>query len=222
MAHGSSHLPYLNGNQFQCPHCNVVAQQEWSDVLLTTGRVQHQPSSAFINSKLSPSQPLRLSCCYVCRKLTVWRESEIVWPSLNQIAPPSPDMPDDVRSVYDEARSVYNLSPKSAAALLRLGIQHLCIDLGQPGENLNDDIGALVDKGLPTKVQQALDVVRVVGNNAVHPGQIVIDDNPQIVEALFKLITLIVETMITQPREVQSLYDTLPSGAKQQIQKRDA
>ena len=136
--------------------------------------------------------------------------------------PPSDDMPDDVKAHFNEARSVYNLSPKAAAALLRLAIQHLSVDLGGSGKDLNADIAKLVQNGLPLKIQQALDVVRVIGNNAVHPGLISIDDNPDIVTKLFKLVNIIVDDMITQPEQVKKLFGDLPDTSKEQIAKRDA
>jgi hypothetical protein len=110
-------------------------------------------------------------------------------------------MPDDVKAHFNEARSVYNLSPKAAAALLRLAIQHLSVDLGGSGKDLNADIAKLVQNGLPLKIQQALDVVRVIGNNAVHPGLISIDDKPE---------------------QVKKLFGDLPDTSKEQIAKRDA
>jgi hypothetical protein len=131
-------------------------------------------------------------------------------------------MPDDVKAHFNEARSVYNLSPKAAAALLRLAIQHLSVDLGGSGKDLNADIAKLVQNGLPLKIQQALDVVRVIGNNAVHPGLISIDDNPDIVTKLFKLVNIIVDDMITQPEQVKKLFGDLPDTSKEQIAKRDA
>ncbi|WP_415663473.1 DUF4145 domain-containing protein [Vibrio taketomensis] len=45
---------------------------------------------------------------------------------------------------------------------------------------MNNDIKELVSEGLSPKIQQALDSLRVVGNNAVHPGQINIDDNAEV------------------------------------------
>jgi hypothetical protein len=96
------------------------------------------------------------------------------------------------------------------------------VNLGGAGKNINEDIAKLVQDGLPTKIQQALDVVRVIGNNAVHPGLITIDDNPEVVLALFKLVNLIVEDMITQPAQVRTMFDALPNTIKEQIEKRDA
>ena len=113
-----------------------------------------------------------------------------------------------------------NKSPKGAAALLRLSIQVLCRELGESGKNINSDIKELVKKGLPVIVQQSLDIVRVTGNDAVHPGQIDTDDI-NVVNKLFELINVIIEYMIALPKKVSGLYDTLPEEKKEGIKKRD-
>jgi hypothetical protein len=112
-------------------------------------------------------------------------------------------------------------SPRGAAALLRVAIQKLCKELGETGENTNADIAALVRKGLDPRIQKALDVLRVVGNNSVHPGQIDMRDDRSTAEALFGLVNLIVEKMITEPKHVDELYQMLPEDARQQIERRD-
>jgi Domain of unknown function (DUF4145) len=134
--------------------------------------------------------------------------------------PPNVDTPANVLKTYDEAASIASKSPRAAAGLLRLAVQMLCKELGEPGENLNNDIGSLVKIGLPPRVQQSLDIVRVTGNNAVHPGQIDVDDE-QVVASLFTLLNIIVEYMVSMPKQIDSLYNELPPSALEQIQKRD-
>ena len=106
--------------------------------------------------------------------------------------------------------------------MLRLSIQKLCKFLGGKGKNIDDDIAALVKKGLDPRVQQALDVVRVVGNNAVHPGQLDLRDDHATAEKLFGLVNVIAEIMITQPKHIAELYGGLPPGALEAIARRDA
>ncbi|WP_081601322.1 DUF4145 domain-containing protein [Thioalkalivibrio sp. HL-Eb18] len=129
-------------------------------------------------------------------------------------------MPDPVRESYNEAARISATSPRGAAALLRLAVQLLCIELGEPGKNINTDIGSLVKRGLPPNVQEALDIVRVTGNNAVYPGQIDVD-SMDTVGSLFSLLNVIVEYMITFPRHISETYRKLPEASRDSIEKRD-
>jgi hypothetical protein len=130
-------------------------------------------------------------------------------------------MPVDIRHDYEEARNVVQQSPRAAAALLRLCVQKLCKHLGEPGKNINDDIGSLVKKGLPVEIQQALDIVRVIGNNAVHPGEITPDDVAGVSSSLFELVNYIVEDRIARPKKLASMFTTLPGPALAGIAARD-
>jgi hypothetical protein len=152
----------------------------------------------------------------------LWVEESLVFPDVSTAPLPNPDLDSGIKSDYLEARSILNKSPRGAAALLRLCVQKLCQQLGEPGENLNDDIGHLVKKGLPARAQLALDVVRVIGNNAVHPGQISLKDDRDVALALFGLVNSIADLMITQPTQLERLYARLPEGARQAIERRDS
>lgn len=163
-----------------------------------------------------------LSKCFNCSDVSLWIHDKLIYPVAREAIPANIDMPEDVRRDYDEASSILNLSPRGAAALLRLCIQKLCKELGQPGKNINDDIKGLVMGGLDLRVQQALDTVRVIGNYAVHPGQIDLKDDRPTAEALFKLVNLIVEKTISEPKHVKEMYDSLPAGNLLSIEQRDA
>ena len=162
-----------------------------------------------------------LSRCYNCEEISIWIFDKLVYPQRGEAPPINPDLPDDIRRDYEEASSILDLSPRGAAALIRLATQKLCKELGQPGENINDDIGALVANGLDVRIQKALDAVRVIGNNAVHPGQIDLRDDRTTAETLFRLLNLIAEKMISEPKHIDELYATLPEEKLKAIEKRD-
>jgi hypothetical protein len=79
-----------------------------------------------------------------------------------------------------------------------------------------------VNQGLPVRVQQSLDIVRVVGNNQVHPGVLDVRDDPSIAMMLFELVNIIVEDRIARPKQIDALYAKLPENARKQIEDRDA
>ncbi|MGD5339922.1 DUF4145 domain-containing protein, partial [Xanthomonas citri pv. citri] len=128
--------------------------------------------------------------CFGCKGLSLWIKDALVWPSVVVEIKPHGDMPADVREDFMEAASIAERSPRGAAALARLAIQKLMKDLGEKGKNINDDIRALVQKGLEPEIQQALDIVRVIGNNAVHPGQVDLKDDKATAITLLRLVNL--------------------------------
>jgi hypothetical protein len=138
-------------------------------------------------------------------------DARMIYPEGSAGAPlPHVDFPAAARTDYDEARAIVDRSPRGAAALLRLALQKLCVALGKPGDNLNADIAALVKDGLAPGVQVALDSLRVIGNNAVHPGQMDLKADRDTAVALFGLLNYIVEQMITRPQELQGIFARLP------------
>lgn len=164
-----------------------------------------------------------LSKCYNCKEIAVWIYDKLVYPTRKLEIIPCDDLPDNIKAIFNEARDVFSNSPKASAAMLRLAVQYICIELGGKGDNLNDDIGTLVSKGLDPMVQQALDVVRVIGNEAVHPGEIDLNDNRDVAIQLFKLVNLICDQMITQPERIKALYnDVVPENKRKSIEKRDS
>lgn len=134
-------------------------------------------------------------------------------------------MPEDVVALYEEAASIADLSPRSAAALLRTALEVLTSNhLGQAGARLNDAIGNLVAQGqLDPELQQAMDIVRVTGNGAVHPREVQLDeDDTQSVQALFELLNLTVERLIARPQRIARIYEQLPKDKLDQINRRDS
>lgn len=115
----------------------------------------------------------------------------------NQGQQPSADLPDQIVQDFDEARSILNYSPRGAAALLRLSVQKLCAFLGVKGKKIDEDIASHVAKGLNPLVQKSLDVVRVIGNEAVHPGTIDLKDDRETALRLLELVNIIAEQMIS-------------------------
>jgi Domain of unknown function (DUF4145) len=203
--------PEVLADKFTCPSCQAISQQHWWMVDENGGARNRQ------NTQYAP---FRVGTCVNCNKYTLWVFKEIVYPPTSFAPPKNTDTPEDVAEIYQEAADIFARSPRAAAALLRLGVQLLCKHLGESGKHIDTDIKALVAKGLPPMVQQSLDIVRVIGNNAVHPGAIDVDDS-EVVFNLFNLLNIIVEYMITMPNRVSSLYAALPVNSLAAITKRD-
>jgi len=235
--------------KFQCPHCGVVAQQSWisnyelSKIVFSlyhhiyldyrTKIDDYQQTAIqrfleiakrefpnYLNSFIP--KILSIAVCQSCGECSLWMNEDIVYPRNIPIEPPNDDLSDEIKAIYKEASSIFTDSPRGATALLRLALQLLLKQLGKKGKNINQDIKELVESGLSPKIQKALDLLRVVGNNAVHPGQIDLDDNREVALKLFKILNIIADEMITKPKEIETLYDNvIPEDTKKHINIRD-
>lgn len=202
--------PEFRKTSFNCPYCNAYAKQIW-----------HYAGSSSYHGSYSDVEDTDFCFCSHCDKYSIWFEEKMIYPDDAGIDPPNQDLGADISKDYIEAASILHKSPRGAAALLRLAVQKLCKQLGEPGKDINADIGNLVTKGLSETIQQALDALRVIGNESVHPGQLDLRDDPATAKSLFRLLNKIAETMITEPREIQEIYNKIPISKKEAIENRD-
>lgn len=201
--------PAFKASSFNCPYCGAYAAQLWAGLHTVTGGLARRDDEVMMCE------------CSHCGKHSYWYEERMVVPDSTSVVRPHSDLPAECVVEYEEARGVFSRSPRAAAALLRLCIQKLMPHLGTSGQNINNDIRALVADGLPATVQKALDVCRVVGNHAVHPGEIDLNDTPEIAEQLFHMINFVVADRITRPREIEEIYGKLPESSRAAIAQRD-
>ena len=208
--------PAWKSEKFHCPHCEVYAKQFWAHIRAQT--LYSNLESTFTENL---EGKWTISKCEHCAEKIIWLNKEIIYPKAIVAPSPNEDLSENIKLDYSEAGKIFNDSPRASAALLRLALQKLCKQLGEKGENINEDIGNLVKKGLSPQIQKSLDILRITGNNAVHPGEINVEENSELVLKLFELINFIAEKMISEPKAIDSFYGKLPQGAIEQIKKRD-
>jgi hypothetical protein len=128
------------------------------------------------------------------------RTTRLVWPKATGRRPTPPEVPEDLRTDYEEAAAVLADSAKASAALTRRALQHLLREYaGVKPANLQAEIQEAIDSGkVPHYIAEQLDAVRNIGNFAAHPikskqsGEVVpVEDgeaewNLDVLESLFQ------------------------------------
>lgn len=187
----------------------IAAQEVFLQKLDRTVYVQHSLENVSVTA------------CFNCHKLALWVGDRLLDPGIKDGAPPNLDIEEHIRADIEEARSILARSPRGAAALLRLALQKLCVQLGEPGKKIDTDIKSLVSKGLDPHLQRAFDIVRVLGNEAVHPGVLDLRDDAETAAELINLINIVAQSMITNKKAIDALYSRLPRDKVAGIEARD-
>ena len=124
---------------------------------------------------------------------------------------PNDDMSDEQKQLFNEAKDIFDISPKAAGALLRSVIERILRD--KFPEYSQSCLGTILGKD---KVKNELDseliglcnACKLIGNDAAHSSLIIYEDeSKQEVELLFRLINAIAEKLLSQPREYKELLD---------------
>ncbi|MBF6618766.1 MAG: DUF4145 domain-containing protein [Patulibacter sp.] len=233
--YGRPNPPTFGKTAFDCPYCGVFAQMEWREA---------SARESYAGERLPPNRAHWVQCDH-CKEIQYWivdaftpppgpfqdplqdqtpRITRMVFPSGGQSSAPRahPDMPEDVRADYDEARAIIDSSVRGACALLRLATEKLVLQhLQRDGGTLNDRIGKLVQNGIAPQIQQGLDTLRVIGNEAVHPAELDLRDDAETAQGLFSILNMMVEEAITRPRHLEEMYAKIPERKREGIEQRD-
>lgn len=214
-------IPIGQTAPFICPYpnCRVYAQHSWG---MIQSLIAYTGTGGAVGRTYAGSDKIAFAFCTSCRQESIFVNGQLVHPLQSAAPPPSTDMPADLIIDFEEARQILPQSPRGAAALLRLVVQKLLPHIGATKADINSGIKELVEGGvINAQLQQALDSVRVVGNEAVHPGTMDLKDDEVTALALFNLVNFIVQKAITEPNEVAAIYNSLPKNKLDGINARD-
>lgn len=204
--------PKFRLEAFTCPHCGAVAEQKWSDV---------QVPERHLRSMETPFY--RTSFCMACKQYSIWlifsdSSDRMVYPTGGTSPSPHPEMSGSVKDTYEQARSIAELSPCASAALLRKALEQLLMEYRPPKDGkkfyLNKTLESL-KKDIPESVYMNLESVKLVGDKSIHPGEIDMEDFPEITTALFELVNEIFEKLVAQPNRHKKLHEKIDSITNQ-------
>lgn len=211
-----SGIPQFKKNAFTCPHCDTFTQQSWQN-----------PHIVEFNG-LNVLLDYHVSTCAICEKISIWLYKNknknkkqipyMAYPTINRGPTPEPNMPKNIQKYYNEARKIAALSPRSACTLLRFCVEKICDN--KDGKNLNQTIEDLSRRGFDKKIIHAMDVVRVIGNNAAHKLEIQLNDNAKVTTSLFCIVNYISNFIYTREKIIDDIYKSLPPDKKSAIEKR--
>lgn len=168
--------PEFSLKAFTCPHCGVCAQFNeqpipknchgskrvlLEELPMGTYDIKATPNDFF---DFFNSSEYLVKICAHCGKVTLWENHKMVYPYSTSIQP-SEYLPEAIATIFKEAQSITNLSPRAACALLRACLEKLVIKAGGTGDKLFEKIESL---GLSPRMRKLADACRLTGNEAVH------------------------------------------------------
>lgn len=121
-------------------------------------------------------------------------------------------MTNEQKQLFNEAKDIFDISPKAAGALLRCVIERILRDKFQKdqsqsplGKILSDE---KVKKELGSELIQLCNACKLIGNYAAHSSMMIYEDeSKQEIELLFELINAIAEELLSKPRKRQEMLD---------------
>lgn len=120
-------------------------------------------------------------------------------------------MSEEQKQLFNEAKDIFDKSPKAAGALLRSVIERILRD--KFPEYSKWFLGRILSRpevknALSNEIIQLCETCKLIGNDAAHSSMIIYEDeSKQEVELLFELINAIAEELLSKPRKRQEKLD---------------
>lgn len=140
-------------------------------------------------------------------------EEKIIYPNISSInIEPNKDLTNEQKQLFNEAKDIFDKSPKASGALLRCVIERILREKFSEkhsksllGSILNDL--KVIDK-LGSEIIQLCEACKLIGNYATHSSLMIYEDeSKQEVELLFSLINEIAEELLSKPKRKQELLN---------------
>lgn len=199
--------PKLKEERFTCPKCQIPTYHTWYEHLAGHG-IKGNSNAIWDLSEHS------LCTCRNCTQLLFWYKEEIYLPSLLEHPIPDKALSKEATDLFQEARNTYRTSAGASAALGRLALQHLLRDLGEPGENLHEEVKRLIARGVPKDVERILEAIGIQGEKSLHPGMIHLNEKKEHVPALLEVINIIADVLMQNTRKADDLLKKLQGEEK--------
>ena len=122
-------------------------------------------------------------------------------------------IPQAIRSDYEEAHAILNLSPKASATLSRRCLQGMIRDFwGMSKARLVDEIDALKKESVDPSTKIVLDALRKLGNIGAHPEKdvnLIVDIEPSEAHKLLEFIELLMQKWYIERHEHEKLLQKI-------------
>ncbi|MDX8033482.1 DUF4145 domain-containing protein [Lentzea sp. BCCO 10_0856] len=207
---------------FHCPSCGVFAKQTWAALLKETRLGPGVPVEVErVPGKWLGRATLRIATCQHCGDHSIWRRDRMIFPVDTMGSSAHPDMPVEVRALYEEAAAVASKSLRAGTAFARVVVERLLrtVDPDAPSRATLEQRIDRVSCQVSSSLLKLLHIVRIAGNGAVHiddsPDAIVItaldaEHGPELVEMLLDAANRLVDELITRPAAVDRHWSALP------------
>jgi hypothetical protein len=208
--------------RFVCPECRTATRHNWYNISTDDYELGFQYMVGSQLLKDIEEKDRAISICTFCESCCYWIGGNLIYPHNNFLIPdPNEDLPDNIKGIYMEARSIFQYSSRSSAALIRLALESLLTGLGYNQNRLVDKINALVEaEGTTDELVMAAEIIRHYGNSSAHAGFIDLNEEKESAEQLFMVLNLIAEHLYTRPKRLNSLIERLPKGKREEIEKK--
>ena len=221
--------PKLNDKSFKCLYCNITTTHSWNnhvvalsasniDIWERSDHYEKKDVIKYVRGELYLSyeknivfDDVYVTVCHHCEKPTIWLDDnqtlKPILPSDNQYPSPSDKMPQEVKDVYNQAGSIADKSPRAANAMLRSAIEELMRIIVETPGDLNQMIeDAYKNNIITAHIKESLHSIRLLGNNALHPNQIRIEDDVD-TNDIFNIINHIVDVTLHHSEVIENIQD---------------